>query len=338
MVPHVTRLWIAPGYSRIAAAFGDKGWNSYVAACWEDTTREPVWYADLFGQEDCFPDPAFSPDLSRVVFVLEECQGDMRFETFLVTATIGTTAPPQQLGNDSNASNPYFPIFSADGKHLYTLVTNFQARRREIAQWETAWFDHTSDSHAKTRMPDMSPVSVGTIRVSSRVDDCPSCLIVSPDAHFLAWGAYNGAVRVSNLKSHRTVMVIQPWKQPRISAQRVSMAFARDGSRIGVVQFRHGRQGWRGDAAVCDVARGAEERQVRASASVNAIALTADGGRLYTACADGSVGVWDVPKLKKITEYKWNIGEVFCVTVAPDGLTSAAGGENGQIVIWDVDS
>jgi WD40 repeat protein len=114
--------------------------------------------------------------------------------------------------------------------------------------------------------------------------------------------------------------------------------FTRDGSLIAITRQRRIKGVARHEATICDVVRGAVERKVRETAGVHGLAFSADGMRLYTACADGSVGVWSVPNLKKITEYKWNIGEVFCVTVAPDGLTCAAGGEHGQVVVWDVDS
>ena len=65
--PHVTRLWIAPGYTRLAAIFGDKHSDNWAVACWEDTTRDPVWSEDLFDFDENYPDPAFSPELGCVV-------------------------------------------------------------------------------------------------------------------------------------------------------------------------------------------------------------------------------------------------------------------------------
>jgi len=36
-----------------------------------------------------------------------------------------------------------------------------------------------------------------------------------------------------------------------------------------------------------------------------------------------------------LANYKWDIGRIFCVTFAPDGLRLAAGGDAGRVVVWD---
>ena len=38
-----------------------------------------------------------------------------------------------------------------------------------------------------------------------------------------------------------------------------------------------------------------------------------------------------------IRSFNWNLGKVRCVVFAPDGMTCAAGGSSGQVVVWDVD-
>ena len=53
---------------------------------------------------------------------------------------------------------------------------------------------------------------------------------------------------------------------------------------------------------------------------------------------DGTVRFWTPGHGKEEKAYNWNIGRVTAVAFAPDGLTCAAGGENGQVVVWDVDA
>jgi WD40 repeat protein len=62
-----------------------------------------------------------------------------------------------------------------------------------------------------------------------------------------------------------------------------------------------------------------------------------DGRSLVLACDDGSVRVWDRAEGRQTQAFDWKLGsKVFSVTCAPDGMTCAAGGTDGQIVLWDV--
>jgi WD40 repeat protein len=78
---------------------------------------------------------------------------------------------------------------------------------------------------------------------------------------------------------------------------------------------------------------------------IDAVAFTPDGRRLLTGSAVGTVREWDVPDLAgEITAasrqpravFDWGIGPVSALAVAADGLTAAAGGASGRVVVWDV--
>ncbi len=53
-----------------------------------------------------------------------------------------------------------------------------------------------------------------------------------------------------------------------------------------------------------------------------------DGTALFVAATDGT--------MRK--RYDWKVGQLNSVAYSPDGLTCAAGGEKGQIVVWDVEN
>ncbi len=70
---------------------------------------------------------------------------------------------------------------------------------------------------------------------------------------------------------------------------------------------------------------------------VHAIAFTPDGRRMI-ACEERSVCTWDTSRWQRLEQFDWDIGSPQCVAVSPDGLTAAASGYAGNIVIWDIDA
>jgi WD40 repeat protein len=68
------------------------------------------------------------------------------------------------------------------------------------------------------------------------------------------------------------------------------------------------------------------------------VTYTPDGSRLVTASSDGTVRFWDARTGACGGSFDWRAGKVRCVAVSPDGLTVASGGQDGRIVIADVES
>lgn len=71
---------------------------------------------------------------------------------------------------------------------------------------------------------------------------------------------------------------------------------------------------------------------------VNSVAFTPDGRRLLSACHDELLRIWDTASGQLVTSYDWGIGQATAVAVSPDGLTAAAGGQKGQIALFDLDA
>ena len=155
------------------------------------------------------------------------------------------------------------------------------------------------------------------------------------------------------------------------SSSVVAVAFSSDGRLLAAVdegQFALWlRDAWAGEAidhdgfaqeprSVCFTADG---RTIAVAVATRVVLCAAEDIRARRACAhgarvtqvaghpmrnlvasagtDGVVRFWDTDVGKEANAYNWNIGRVTAVCFAPDGLTCAADGEKGQIVVWDVD-
>jgi WD40 repeat protein len=56
-----------------------------------------------------------------------------------------------------------------------------------------------------------------------------------------------------------------------------------------------------------------------------------------TAQGDGTVRVFDVPGWREVRAYQWPVGWVRALAFDRDGARAAAGGDDGRVVVWDLD-
>lgn len=68
-----------------------------------------------------------------------------------------------------------------------------------------------------------------------------------------------------------------------------------------------------------------------------ALAYHPSGRNLYATSNDETVHVFDTATWERAGRFTWQLGRLKSVAVSPDGTLAAAGGDRGDVVIWDVD-
>src|SRR5262249_9555172 len=99
-----------------------------------------------------------------------------------------------------------------------------------------------------------------------------------------------------------------------------SAAIAPDGRTLAIAGFTSR------SVHLWDVIAKCERATLPHESAVSAVALSPDGVLLASACADGTVRLWDVAQRREVTVFRGPAQEVRCVAFSPDGLTVAPGG------------
>jgi WD40 repeat protein len=112
---------------------------------------------------------------------------------------------------------------------------------------------------------------------------------------------------------------------------KVRLAFAADGRAL----FAHDErvlERW-------DLAAGRRTGQLSAPgrAYFQGLAMHPSGGLLVTVSGDGQARYWNPVDLSLVRTLKWGVGKLRAVGINQDGTLAAAGGEKGQVIIWDME-
>jgi WD40 repeat protein len=131
--------------------------------------------------------------------------------------------------------------------------------------------------------------------------------------------------------------ILTIWPITRPTATRISLkspcrslAFSPDGKLLAATSD------WK--VLVFDV----ESRQERFDLTghkgiVSQVAFSPDGRLMMTGSWDKTVKMWNAANGRELASFAWPVGRVSGVVFAPDGMRAAAAGDEGRIVVWDVD-
>jgi WD40 repeat protein len=154
------------------------------------------------------------------------------------------------------------------------------------------------------------------------------CIALDPAGVLLAIGTDRGGTLLWDLEA------AQVRGRLEASAAVRFLAFSPDGQRLAAAEASR-VQVWDVQSAARVASLTGHDKQVWAVA----FSPTSGAGRetLFSGSQDGTVRVWDLSQQCARAVWDWSLGAVRAVAAAPDGMTAAAGGENGTVVVWDCD-
>jgi WD40 repeat protein len=68
-----------------------------------------------------------------------------------------------------------------------------------------------------------------------------------------------------------------------------------------------------------------------------AAAYHPSGKHLFVASNDATVHIFDTTGWGRPTRFTWNLGRLRAVAISPDGGIAAAGGDHGEVIVWDLE-
>lgn len=151
----------------------------------------------------------------------------------------------------------------------------------------------------------------------------------SPDSRTVAVGTDAGGVLLWERTSGES-----PRRLPMRAAV-MGMAFSADGRLLAAIEGKRVHVWEPGAGKTVGTLEGHGKR-----VTCLAFAPGAGAGRpplLVSGSEDETVRLWDAAAGRERAVFRWPVGKVRAVAFAPDGMTAAAAGDRGDIVIWDVE-
>jgi hypothetical protein len=288
---------------------------------------------DIWGEPAS--DPAVTPD-GR--YLLTEVAIEGHHSNMLCLTDL---QQPDEQGPEIATTPIGFPgmFFTADGKEMIAARNGleFDDPDRDLVRLGMAPLTGPPERFVMRRNPFTGAgmrVPVRNFRWKPVLVDPPwaraNTAALSTDGRLLAVGDVKGGAHVVDLKKKEVLVSFPPEervKLPAASCVALDPAAKRLVRLVGNRLFAHrldGGKGWETKSSL---------------GSIYGFAFHPSGHFICATFGDGQARYLDALTGKVQQAFKWfkRLRTLWSVAFAPDGLTCAAGGENGKVVVWDVD-
>lgn len=300
------------------------------------------------------PSPALSPDQRFLARMANEKGGEAPYLEFLDRAeknpkkkVRSLTAWPYEEyhGIPEGLSWQCFTAlsFTPDGSHLLSLITGGDPEDDAkhlndlgFYRWSVrSALGNRGPTSGNRRLPD--PKFFLAVPQPDVVGKFPKSIALSPDGSLLTAGFWDQRIPIWDLASGKLRTEIRLKKRNLPAAWR--LAFSPDGNTLAIADKT---------VTLHSVADGKPVLTLPPSPKVNLPWLHRSGpcvldlayhpseDLLMTACGDSIVRWWNETTGEDRGRFDWNIGKITAVAFSQDGKLCAAGGENGQVALWDV--
>ncbi len=162
--------------------------------------------------------------------------------------------------------------------------------------------------------------------------------VISPDGSALAAGFWNERVLSWDVSSGAARPEIKVKKRKDPTAWR--LAFSPDGQTLAVADETVTLYHVATAKPRTTLPRGPafKHQSLPKRPLVFDVAFHPSGRTFATANGDSLVRIWDAQTGAERETYDWGVGSITAVAFSPDGNLCAAGGQHGQVAVWDVDA